>query len=195
MPLSKTSPKIKEIVIGEPKPATGGHGPTKEPPTGGGGDGGGDNWSNEPPGHRGPRERLGAFRLFLFLLLIGDVFFFIVLSLIYFLRKGSHYDTHLHAAVNDWVPVHIPEILWFNTVLLLLSSVSMEAARRRLFREPYITEEWLGLRGAGRKRTLLWLIVTIVLGSGFLAGQYVAWLQLWAQRVFLRSGPASQFFY
>jgi cytochrome c oxidase subunit 3 len=196
MPLSKNPPDTREIVIGKPKLGTDGHGPVNKPPAGGNGDGGGDDWSNQPPGSRGPRESLGTYRLFLFLLLIGDVGFFVVLALVYFLRKGAeHYDQHLHTIVSDWTPIHVPQILWVNTLVLLLSSLSVEVARRRLFREPYITEEWLGMRGAGRKRTMLWLSATMVLGIAFLVGQYMAWLQLLAQRVFLRSGPASQFFY
>src|SRR5262245_41061850 len=31
---------------------------------------------------------------------------------------------------QDWVPLEAPPILWFNTAILLLSSVTMEIARR-----------------------------------------------------------------
>ena len=40
-----------------------------------------------------------------------------------------------------------------------------------------------------------WLPITLVLGLGFLAGQWMAWGQLARQGVFISSNPSSSFFY
>ena len=40
-----------------------------------------------------------------------------------------------------------------------------------------------------------WLYITLGLGLLFVVGQYVAWLQLSAQGVFLATNPSSSFFY
>jgi cytochrome c oxidase subunit 3 len=40
-----------------------------------------------------------------------------------------------------------------------------------------------------------WLYITLFLGLLFVAGQYVAWLQLRAQGLYLATNPSSSFFY
>jgi cytochrome c oxidase subunit 3 len=40
-----------------------------------------------------------------------------------------------------------------------------------------------------------WLPITLVLGLGFLAGQWMAWSQLARQGVFISSNPSNSFFY
>jgi cytochrome c oxidase subunit 3 len=73
----------------------------------------------------------------------------------------------------------------------------MEVARRHIFREIDVMEEWLGLGRPTLRRTLPWLGATLALGILFLAGQALAWKQLTAQGfAFNRwSTPASYFFY
>jgi cytochrome c oxidase subunit 3 len=75
----------------------------------------------------------------------------------------------------DWQRLHLPALLYVNTVVLIASSVTLESARRRL-----------GLAG---------LYVTIGLGTLFVVGQVLAWRQLAAQQLLLASGPSSAFFY
>src|SRR5260370_3784996 len=41
----------------------------------------------------------------------------------------------------------------------------------------------------------LWLYITLFLGMLFVAGQYVAWLQLRSQGLYLATNPNSSFFY
>jgi cytochrome c oxidase subunit 3 len=93
--------------------------------------------------------------------------------------------------------VLLPPILFMNTAILLLSSLSMEIARRHIFREIDVLEEWLGLGRPALRRTLPWVGVTLFLGVSFLVGQAIAWKQLTAQGfAFDRwSTPASYFFY
>jgi cytochrome c oxidase subunit 3 len=94
-------------------------------------------------------------------------------------------------------PLLLPPILYLNTAVLLLSSLTMERARLNIFREVDVLEEWLGLGRPALRRTLPWVAATLALGIVFLAGQVLAWRQLTAQGfAFDRwSTPASYFFY
>ncbi|HZD33260.1 MAG TPA: cytochrome c oxidase subunit 3 [Candidatus Angelobacter sp.] len=85
----------------------------------------------------------------------------------------------------DWQHFALPPILYFNTVLLFASSVTLELARRR----------FSSAVGATRSVTLAWLYATSVLGLLFVAGQYVAWTQLKAEGLYLATNPSSSFFY
>lgn len=82
----------------------------------------------------------------------------------------------------DWAPISAPPILWFNTALLLSSSVTLEAARACMRR----------CRAEALKR---WLLATTLLGLSFLIGQLFAWMQLAAQGVYLSTNPHGSFFY
>jgi cytochrome c oxidase subunit 3 len=88
----------------------------------------------------------------------------------------------VRSAGQDWVPLEVPSILWLNTAILLLSSVTMEISRRSFHRWQPITF---------RK----WLLATAVLGSAFLVGQLFAWRELSRQGIYLVSHPHSSFFY
>jgi cytochrome c oxidase subunit 3 len=94
-------------------------------------------------------------------------------------RKGSSLD---------WRPFTLPSILYFNTILLIASSVTFEVSRRRV-------ALFMGGKKNADERPARWLYITLFLGLLFVAGQYVAWLQLSAQGVFLATNPSSSFFY
>ena len=173
------------------------HGAGRRPPTdkrtGGGGDG--DHWHNAPQGRRGPGERLGRYRLGLFFALAGDLMFFVAIVSVFFVaRSTGHFDAY-NNYINEWLPTSIPPLLWLNTGVLLLSSVSVEWARRRMFRESDVMEEWFGFGRPTSRRAMPWLGVTVALGLLFLFGQAIAWKQLATQRVFFASNPSSHFFY
>lgn len=171
----------------------GGKPPLDRRPTGGGG--GDENWDSRPSGRRGPRELLMRYRLAVLSGLAGDFVFFAVLVSAFFVRQSA---VHIDAAdnvISDWHPLAAPPILWLNTALLLLSTVTMETARRQLFHEIDVMEEWLGLGRPAVRRAAPWLIATILLGIAFLAGQWIAWKQLATQGLFFSTNPNSHFFY
>jgi len=91
-------------------------------------------------------------------------------------------------AAPDWRHLTLPRILYLNTLVLLGSSVALEVARRRV-----------GAFMSGRRDQVAnpsrWLYITLFLGLLFVAGQYVAWMQLRAQGLFLATNPNSSFFY
>ena len=121
--------------------------------------------------------------------------FFVALVSVFFVTKASgHFDAYSHF-INEWLPTAIPTILWLNTAVLLLSSVTAEVARQAMFREHDAMDEWFGIGRPISKRATLWLSLTLCLGGLFLAGQWAAWDQLAAQHVFFRTNPSSHFFY
>jgi len=177
------------------EPGIGGKPPVDRRPTGGGGGGGDDDWQRE---RGGPRELLYRIRFFVFFGLAGDMMFFAMLVVLFFARQaGAQLDAGTHELIGDWHPVQLPPILFLNTAVLLLSSLTMELARENIFREIDVLEEWLGLGRPALNRTLPWVAATLALGSLFLAGQWIAWKQLTAQGFAFDkwSTPASYFFY
>ena len=88
----------------------------------------------------------------------------------------------------DWRHMTLPPILYFNTLLLLASSVTLEVARHRIT---------MYVRGIELRITtpMSWLAVTLSLGLLFVAGQYVAWLRLKSAGLYLATNPNSSFFY
>lgn len=90
-------------------------------------------------------------------------------------------------SATDWHHLTLPGILYLNTVVLIASSFALELARRQV-------GSFMRERPEAAKPTL-WLYVTLALGLLFVAGQYVAWMQLRAQGLFLATNPNSSFFY
>ena len=89
---------------------------------------------------------------------------------------------------NDWNPIALPPILYFNTVLLVFSSMTLELARRKV-------GAFIRHQGTTREQALAWLGATLILGLAFVGGQYIAWVQLRAEGVYLATNPNSSFFY
>ncbi len=94
-------------------------------------------------------------------------------------------------AGSDWQHIALPPILYLNTLLLLLSSGTLEAGRRKLEAEWRAAPARSGPAPSGRG----WIRLTLGLGLLFLVGQVIAWRALAAQGLVLASGPSSAFFY
>ena len=129
------------------EPGIGGKPPVDRRPTGGGGGGGDDDRQHE---RRGPRELLHKIRFSVFSILAADMMFFAILVALFFARQaGTHMDPRTHEQIGDWHPVLLPPILYLNTALLLLSSLTMEIARRNIFREIDVSGGMAGPRPSG----------------------------------------------
>jgi cytochrome c oxidase subunit 3 len=91
-------------------------------------------------------------------------------------------------ASMDWRHLTLPSILYVSTPVLLLSSATLEIARRRV-------AAFMGGRENSVESPTRWLYVTLCLGLLFVVGQYMAWLQLRSQGLYLATNPNSSFFY
>jgi cytochrome c oxidase subunit 3 len=83
---------------------------------------------------------------------------------------------------NDASRVAMPRMFFLSTGVILLSSFTIEAAKR-------------SLKQGNRARYLRWIITTLVLGLFFVAVQLMGWRELVAQGVYFASHPHSSFFY
>jgi cytochrome c oxidase subunit 3 len=91
----------------------------------------------------------------------------------------------------DWRHFTLPRTLFFNTLVVLVSSATLYIARPR----SRAAVDRSGTVTAVDAPHLSWLYVTIFLGFLFLAGQVLAWQNLVDQGITLASGPSSAFFY
>jgi cytochrome c oxidase subunit III len=140
-----------------------GKGGGNEPPSGGDGD------KRRRPDPPSPRRYYTGIALGI----VSIFMFFMALASAYLVQRSTS---------ERWVPVHVPAILWLNTMVLLASSVTMEKARKRLS-----LADLSGFR-------MLWMVTT-VLGLTFLAGQLAAWRLLVAQGIYVATNQGSSFFY
>jgi cytochrome c oxidase subunit 3 len=172
---------------------TTGRGGGQTPPAQGG-DGGGRGGDGSPNyGQRLRRARLG---LIVGLASVTMIFVSLTSALIF--RQGlPTFDAVTSGYVRDWIPLHLPlALLLVNTGLLLLSSLSAEFARRQITRQAALAPV-RSIPGVslGDEKGFPWLAVTLLLGGGFLAGQWMAWRELAARDFYMATNPSSSFFY
>jgi cytochrome c oxidase subunit 3 len=170
-----------------------GHGGGSAPPTAGGGDGGRGGSSAPDYGTRLRRARLG-----LAVVLVPIVMLFVSFTSAYIVRQGlPTLDERTGTYVRDWLQVNLPvALLLVNTLLLVLSSITMELARRQITRQAALApvQSITGV-SIGEERSFPWLGVTVVLGLGFLTGQWMAWRELANRGFYLATSPSSSFVY
>ena len=109
----------------------------------------------------------------MWLALASIAMMFTSLSSAYIVRSGT---------AADWFPLQIPRLMFVSTALILISSVTIEVARRKLkqsFAEAYSR----------------YLLLTAILGLAFLGSQLIAWRQLRSQGIYVSTHPHSSFFY
>src|SRR5947209_15390646 len=162
------------ITIEHPKTGHGG-GAVHPPITGGGDDGRGGNGSPDY-GQRLRRARLG-----LLIALAPIIMLFVSFTSAYIVRQGlPTLDERTGTYVRDWIQVNLPTaLLLVNTLLLIVSSITMELSRRDFTREvsrsPVKSIPGFSI---GEGQGFPWLCSTIVLGMGFFLGRCVAWREL-----------------
>ncbi|MGR3291730.1 MAG: cytochrome c oxidase subunit 3 [Paracoccaceae bacterium] len=124
-----------------------------------GGDGAGD--SSLPKGKTGLVVLLGVVGIFFALFTSG-----------YLMRQE----------LSDWRNIPMPAIVWLNTGLLALASLSLHRSV-------------LAARDHNRASVNVWLMIAGAVTIGFLIGQMTAWQQLADSGFVLAENPANSFFY
>jgi cytochrome c oxidase subunit 3 len=115
----------------------------------------------------------------IYVVLFAITMMFAAFSSALIVRKGSSLD---------WQTFTLPSILYFNTLILLASSVTLEVSRRRV-------AAFMGGLKSQVESPARWLYITLFLGLLFVAGQYAAWSQLRTEGLYLATNPSSSFFY
>ena len=156
--------EIIDVKTGGP----GGGGPTDLDP----GDRGGGDDDHDAHG-TGPGDVSGVGLLAIKVVLISITVLFVTIAIVYFARSRSSFH---------WDPVAAPSFLWLSTALMLVSSWTLENARRnyRRFRIDAYAR---------------WLLVSFSLGLAFIVSQLLALRQLLGQGIYLRHNPHSSLFY
>lgn len=147
------------------------------PHDGGGGFGGAVTGGSGLPAVRDPKGE--PTRTGIWVALSAIAMMFAALTSALYVREGSG---------TDWQHLALPAILWFNTLALIASSITLEVARRRV-------AEFMRKRESSRSQGTVWLDATLALGLIFIAGQYLGWLRLRALGLYLPTNPNSSFFY
>lgn len=129
-------------------------------------------WAGETAGDVGalesPPARIG---LWVFMAVVTSLFGLFL----------SAYAMRMHHGLG-WCHLTIPNLVWYNTLVLLAASVAMQLASSLAGR---------GRRDASRNALLAGGLLT----AGFLAGQVMAWQQVGPSLYFLQGSPAIAFFY
>jgi cytochrome c oxidase subunit 3 len=85
-------------------------------------------------------------------------------------------------AAGNWLEFRLPDLFIVSTIVILLSSVTIQMAYNGYKKQKEKTYKW-------------GLILSFVLGLGFLILQYNAWMQLFNMGVDLRINPSGSFLY
>jgi cytochrome c oxidase subunit 3 len=125
-----------------------------------------------PPHPRTQSLREDQVRLGLWMFLATVTMLFAAFVSAYIVRRSG----------SDWRHVSLPPILWLNTLILIASSVALEAA----------SHSGLRLRW---QRAEIAMGAALSCGLGFLAGQLVAWRAMMAAGVYLPTSPHASFFF
>lgn len=161
------------------------------PPSGGGDEGSGS--SGPDYGARLRRARLG-----LICAVVTVCMVFISLTSAYIVRQGlPTFDDVSNSYIRDWGEVHLPWLLLsINTLVLLISSVTMELARRHATRQAALAPvKSIPGVSLGNERSFPWLGITVILGFAFLSGQWLAWDELLNRGFHMSTNPSSSFVY
>ena len=116
--------------------------------------------------------------LWVFLAVLTSLFALCITG--YWMRMG--HGPAAGVAPIDWRPLTEPRVLWLNTALLVLGSVSMQWARHA------------AERGDAARTQIAWLCGG-VFAAAFIVGQGIAWRQLQAAGAYAASNPANAAFY
>jgi len=88
----------------------------------------------------------------------------------------------LRMELGDWVPMTEPQLLWFNTAVLVLASVAFQWTRN-VSSGDQVAHVKLGMLATG------------ILTATFLIGQMIAWQQLNATGQYITVNPSNAFFF
>ena len=169
-----------------------GSGGVHPPEFGGGGDRG--------PGDGAPDydHRLYRAKLALMLVIGSICVLFITVTVALMLWQSSvTLDGHNRGIAHAWTPVTLPtRLLLWNTLILFLSSIAVEMARRSIAREMLLAPvQAIAGIAADRGLRFPWLAMSVFLGASFICGQSLAWRALSARGFHLSTVGMSPVFY
>ncbi|WP_186757488.1 cytochrome c oxidase subunit 3 [Echinicola salinicaeni] len=108
----------------------------------------------------------------LWLFIVSVVMIFAALTSAFIVRQGE----------GNWLDYSLPEVLWFTSAVILLSSASMHWA-------------YVSAKNDQISNLKVALTITTILGLTFLVGQWYSWEALVERDVYFVGNPAGSFMY
>lgn len=112
----------------------------------------------------------------LWLFMVSVIMIFGALTSAYIVRQAE----------GNWLDFEMPTMFWITSALILASSVTMHWA-------------YLSAKRDNKEMTKVAMVITVVLGFGFLIGQWLGWNELVANGIYLvgreSSGVSGSFMY
>lgn len=105
---------------------------------------------------------------------------FLVSIIMLFASQSSAYL--VRRAEGNWLEFEMPEIFWYSSAVLLISSIAMQWAYFSAKKDQF-------------KQLKIAISITFVLGLAFLWMQFEGWKQLVAMNVYFVGNPSGSFFY
>jgi cytochrome c oxidase subunit III len=105
---------------------------------------------------------------------------FIVTVFMVFAAMTSAYI--VRRAEGNWAFFELPPLFWINTVIILVSSVTLQWA-------------YISAKRDNLELVKIAIIITTVLGVAFMVGQYLAWSELVTNSIHLVGNPSGSFVY
>ncbi|AYQ34109.1 cytochrome c oxidase subunit 3 [Runella sp. SP2] len=105
---------------------------------------------------------------------------FIVTIIMLFASQTSAYL--VRRAEGNWVEFEVPQIFWYSSVVLIISSIAMHWA-------------YLAAKKDNFNTLKIAISITFVLGLAFLWMQVEGWKDLVAQNIYFVGNPSGSFFY
>jgi len=127
---------------------------------------------NPRSGNQAPRSVVHPKEFLMWGFLVSVFMLFAGLTSAYIVRRAD----------GNWLDFELPSAFAMSTVLVVLSTLTLEFARKAAR-----SNEFAALRS--------FLLATAVLGLAFLGSQWVGYLQLTGQGIFLVGNPSGSFLY
>lgn len=108
------------------------------------------------------------------------IWLFIITIVMLFASQTSAYL--VRRAEGNWAEFEVPQIFWFSTAILIISSISMHFSL-------------LSAKKNNQANLRVFVGSTFVLGIIFLVMQYIGWQELQQLGVYLKGNPSGSFFY
>ena len=105
---------------------------------------------------------------------------FIVSVVMIFASMTSAYIVRM--SEGNWLEFELPDIFWYTSILIILSSVSLHWA-------------YISAKRDSLDQLRVAILVTAILGFSFLVGQWYSWVALVDRDVYFVGNPAGSFLY
>lgn len=117
-------------------------------------------------------NRFHPLKFGLWLGIASMIMLFAALTSAYIVRKSQ----------GNWVEFKLPEIFWLNTLVIILSSITVQWAVK-------------SFRNFKETAYKIALVITFILGVIFLGGQYIGWNELGERGIYISGNPSGSFVY